>query len=84
MGTSQIWMLIMPSLIIIKSAKGILKIMNKIESQLCTCSSDFEILGLNKTFLVNIFLTPSRIEGIGLTEIEKVKKDIKKLFLIQK
>jgi hypothetical protein len=38
-------------------------------------SSDFEILGLNKTFLVNIFLTPSRIEGIGLTEIEKRSKE---------
>jgi glutamate synthase (ferredoxin) len=40
-------------------AKGILKIMNKMESQLCTLTEQiFEILGLNKTFLVNIFHTP--------------------------
>jgi glutamate synthase (ferredoxin) len=40
----------------------------------------FEILGLNKILLLNIFHTPSRIEGIGLMEVEKkLKKDIKSI-----
>jgi glutamate synthase (ferredoxin) len=48
-------------------------------------SSDFEILGLNKTFLLNISQHSSRIEGIGLTEIEKeIKKRYQKLFQILK
>jgi glutamate synthase (ferredoxin) len=40
----------------------------------------FEILGLNKTFTPNIFHTPSRIEGIGLMEVEKKKKRYQKHF----
>jgi glutamate synthase (ferredoxin) len=60
-------------------AKGILKIMNKIGiSTLHSYRSAqiFEILGLNKTFTSKYFpYTPSRIEGIGLMEIEReVKK----------
>jgi glutamate synthase (ferredoxin) len=55
-------------------AKGILKIMNKIGiSTLHSYQScpNFEILGLNKILLLNIFHIPSRIEGIGLIEVEK-------------
>ena len=64
-------------------AKGILKIMNKIGiSTLHSYRSAqiFEILGLNKTFSTKYFPnTPSRIEGIGLVEIEK---EIKKRFQV--
>ncbi len=64
-------------------AKGILKIMNKIGiSTLHSYRSAqiFEILGLNKTFTSKYFPnTPSRIEGIGLVEIEK---EIKKRFQV--
>ena len=65
--------------------KGIVKIMNKIGiSTLHSYRSAqiFEILGLNKTFSSKYFPnTPSRIEGIGLMEIEKeVKKRYQKAF----
>jgi glutamate synthase domain-containing protein 2 len=45
-------------------------------------SLNFEILGLNKNFTSKYFpYTPSRIEGIGLIEVEKkLKKDIRKHF----
>jgi len=63
-------------------AKGILKIMNKIGiSTLHSYRSAqiFEILGLNKKFTSKYFpYTPSRIEGIGLIEIEK---EVKKRYL---
>jgi glutamate synthase (ferredoxin) len=36
----------------------------------------FEILGLNKILLLNILHIPSRIEGIGLIEVEKKLKKI--------
>ncbi|MEZ7513660.1 glutamate synthase large subunit [Flavobacterium frigidarium] len=56
-------------------AKGILKIMNKIGISTLhsyRAAQIFEILGLNKTFSSKYFpYTPSRIEGIGLMEIEK-------------
>ena len=56
-------------------AKGILKIMNKIGiSTLHSYRSAqiFEIVGLNKAFTTKFFpYTPSRIEGIGLMEVEK-------------
>ena len=60
-------------------AKGILKIMNKIGISTLhsyRAAQIFEILGLNKTFTSKYFPnTPSRIEGIGLMEIEKeIKK----------
>jgi glutamate synthase (ferredoxin) len=41
----------------------------------------FEILGLNKNFTSKYFPYSSRIEGIGLIEVEKkLKKDIRKHF----
>jgi glutamate synthase (ferredoxin) len=41
----------------------------------------FEILGLNKNFSKYFHIYPSRIEGIGLIEVEKkLKKDIRKHF----
>jgi glutamate synthase (ferredoxin) len=56
-------------------AKGILKIMNKIGISTLhsyRAAQIFEILGLNKTVSSKYFpYTPSRIEGIGLIEIEK-------------
>ena len=66
-------------------AKGILKIMNKIGISTLhsyRAAQIFEILGLNKTFTSKYFpYTPSRIEGIGLMEIEKeVKKRYQKAF----
>jgi glutamate synthase (ferredoxin) len=66
-------------------AKGILKIMNKIGiSTLHSYRSAqiFEILGLNKAFTSKYFPnTPSRIEGIGLMEVEKeIKKRYQKAF----
>ena len=55
--------------------KGIVKIMNKIGISTLHSyrgSQIFEILGLNKKFTNKYFTnTPSRIEGIGLYEIEK-------------
>jgi glutamate synthase (NADPH/NADH) large chain len=66
-------------------AKGIIKIMNKIGISTLhsyRAAQIFEILGLNKTFTSKYFpYTPSRIEGIGLMEIEKeVKKRHQKAF----
>ena len=66
-------------------AKGILKIMNKIGISTLhsyRAAQIFEILGLNKTFTSKYFpYTPSRIEGIGLMEVEKeVKKRYQKAF----
>jgi glutamate synthase (ferredoxin) len=66
-------------------AKGILKIMNKIGISTLHSyrgAQIFEILGLNKTFSSKYFPnTPSRIEGIGLMEVEKeVKKRYQKAF----
>ena len=66
-------------------AKGILKIMNKIGISTLhsyRAAQIFEILGLNKTFTSKYFpYTPSRIEGIGLMEIEKeVKRRYQKAF----
>jgi glutamate synthase (ferredoxin) len=66
-------------------AKGILKIMNKIGISTLRsyrASQIFEILGLNKNFTSKYFpYTPSRIEGIGLMEIEKeVKKRYQNAF----
>jgi glutamate synthase (ferredoxin) len=66
-------------------AKGILKIMNKIGISTLhsyRAAQIFEILGLNKTFTSKYFpYTPSRIEGIGLIEVEKeVKKRYQKAF----
>jgi glutamate synthase (ferredoxin) len=66
-------------------AKGILKIMNKIGISTLhsyRAAQIFEILGLNKTFTSKYFpYTPSRIEGIGLMEIEKeVKKRYQNAF----
>ncbi|MFD0762822.1 glutamate synthase large subunit [Lutibacter aestuarii] len=56
-------------------AKGVLKIMNKIGISTLhsyRASQIFEILGLNSQFTNEYFPnTPSRIEGIGLYEIEK-------------
>jgi glutamate synthase (ferredoxin) len=56
-------------------AKGVLKIMNKIGiSTLLSyrASQIFEILGLNNAFTGEYFPnTPSRVEGIGLYEVEK-------------
>jgi glutamate synthase (ferredoxin) len=40
----------------------------------------FEILGLNKVFHKYFPYTPSRIEGIGLIEVEKKIKKISKSF----
>jgi len=55
--------------------KGVLKIMNKIGISTLhsyRASQIFEILGLNSKFVKKYFPnTPSRIEGIGLYEIEK-------------
>lgn len=66
-------------------AKGILKIMNKIGISTLhsyRAAQIFEILGLNKTFTDKYFpFTPSRIQGIGLIEIEKeVSKRHQKAF----
>ncbi len=66
-------------------AKGILKIMNKIGISTLHSyrgAQIFEILGLNKTLSSKYFPnTPSRIEGIGLMEVEKeVKKRYQKAF----
>ena len=66
-------------------AKGILKIMNKIGISTLhsyRAAQIFEILGLNKNFTSKYFpYTPSRIEGIGLMEIEKeVKKRYQNAF----
>ena len=66
-------------------AKGILKIMNKIGISTLhsyRAAQIFEILGLNKTFSSKYFpYTPSRIEGIGLMEIEReVKKRYQNAF----
>ena len=66
-------------------AKGILKIMNKIGISTLhsyRAAQIFEILGLNKTFTSKYFpYTPSRIEGIGLMEVEKeIKKRYQKAF----
>jgi len=66
-------------------AKGILKIMNKIGISTLNsyrAAQIFEILGLNKKFTSKYFpYTPSRIEGIGLIEIEKeVKKRYQNAF----
>lgn len=66
-------------------AKGILKIMNKIGISTLHSyrgAQIFEILGLNKTFSTKYFPnTPSRIEGIGLMEVEKeIKKRYQKAF----
>jgi glutamate synthase (ferredoxin) len=64
-------------------AKGILKIMNKIGILLYIriALPNFEILGLNKNFTSKYFHTPSRIEGIGLIEVEKkLRKGIRKAF----
>jgi glutamate synthase (ferredoxin) len=65
--------------------KGILKIMNKIGISTLhsyRAAQIFEILGLNKSFSTKYFpYTPSRIEGIGLMEVEKeVKKRFQKAF----
>ncbi|MFD0977704.1 glutamate synthase large subunit [Salinimicrobium gaetbulicola] len=65
--------------------KGILKIMNKIGISTLHSyrgSQIFEILGLNKKFVEKYFTgTPTRIEGIGLYEIEKeIQKRYKKAF----
>ena len=65
--------------------KGILKIMNKIGISTLHSyrgSQIFEILGLNKKFVEKYFSgTPTRIEGIGLYEIEKeIQKRHKKAF----
>jgi glutamate synthase (NADPH) large chain len=66
-------------------AKGILKIMNKIGISTLhsyRAAQIFEILGLHKAFTSKYFpYTPSRIEGIGLMEIEKeIKKRYQKAF----
>jgi glutamate synthase (NADPH) large chain len=66
-------------------AKGIVKIMNKIGISTLhsyRAAQIFEILGLNKAFSSKYFpYTPSRIEGIGLIEIEKeIKKRYQKAF----
>ena len=66
-------------------AKGILKIMNKIGISTLhsyRAAQIFEILGLNKTLTSKYFpYTPSRIEGIGLIEVEKeIKKRYQKAF----
>lgn len=65
--------------------KGILKIMNKIGISTLhsyRAAQIFEILGLNKTFTSKYFpYTPSRIEGIGLMEVEKeIKKRYQNAF----
>ncbi|WPY99069.1 glutamate synthase large subunit [Christiangramia sp. OXR-203] len=65
--------------------KGIIKIMNKIGiSTLLSYrgSQIFEILGLNKKFVNKYFCnTPTRIEGIGLYEVEKeIQKRYKHAF----
>ncbi len=65
--------------------KGILKIMNKIGISTLHSyrgSQIFEILGLNKKLVEKYFSgTPTRIEGIGLYEIEKeIQKRHKKAF----
>lgn len=66
-------------------AKGILKIMNKIGISTLhsyRAAQIFEIIGLSKTFTTKYFPnTPSRIEGIGLMEVEKeIKKRYQKAF----
>lgn len=65
--------------------KGILKIMNKIGISTLhsyRASQIFEILGLNSKFSDKYFpYTPSRIEGIGLYEVEReISKRHKKAF----
>ncbi len=65
--------------------KGIVKIMNKIGISTLHSyrgSQIFEILGLHKKFVDKYFSnTPTRIEGIGLYEIEKeIQKRSKKAF----
>ena len=65
--------------------KGILKIMNKIGISTLHSyrgAQIFEILGLNKKFVEKYFCnTPTRIEGIGLYEIEKeIQKRHQKAF----
>ncbi len=65
--------------------KGILKIMNKIGISTLhsyRASQIFEALGLNSKFIEKYFShTPSRIEGIGLYEIEReISKRHKKAF----
>ncbi|WP_029035413.1 glutamate synthase large subunit [Salinimicrobium terrae] len=65
--------------------KGIVKIMNKIGISTLHSyrgAQIFEILGLNQKFVDKYFSnTPTRIEGIGLYEVEKeIQKRIKKAF----
>ena len=65
--------------------KGVLKIMNKIGISTLhsyRASQIFEILGLNSHFVQKYFpYTPSRIEGIGLYEIEReISKRHKKAY----
>ncbi|MFV8225006.1 glutamate synthase large subunit [Christiangramia aquimixticola] len=65
--------------------KGIIKIMNKIGISTLSSyrgSQIFEILGLNKKFVNKYFCnTPTRIEGIGLYEVEKeIQKRYKHAF----
>ena len=67
-------------------AKGLVKIMNKIGISTLHSyrgAQIFEALGLNKKFINTYFCnTPTRIEGIGLYEIEKeIQKRFKKGFL---
>lgn len=66
-------------------AKGILKIMNKIGISTLhsyRAAQIFEIIGLNKNLSSKYFPnTPSRIEGIGLMEVEKeIRKRYQKAF----
>jgi glutamate synthase (NADPH/NADH) large chain len=66
-------------------AKGILKIMNKIGISTLhsyRAAQIFEILGLSKTMSAKYFpYTPSRIDGIGLMEVEKeIKKRYQNAF----
>jgi len=65
--------------------KGIVKIMNKIGISTLHSyrgAQIFEILGLNKKFVNKYFCnTPTRIEGIGLYEVEKeIQKRYRKAF----
>lgn len=69
--------------------KGIIKIMNKIGISTLHSyrgAQIFEILGLNQKFVEKYFTnTPTRIEGIGLYEIEKeVQKRFENAFLPRK
>jgi glutamate synthase (NADPH) large chain len=66
-------------------AKGVLKIMNKIGISTLhsyRAAQIFEILGLNKAFTAKYFpYTPSRIEGIGIMEVEsEVRKRYQNAF----